>query len=129
MKFFSPTRLLTRAVLPIAMAIVLVPMILNYGMGYISTVDRIGNGEDVSSQEILGAGTQGIPLGETQEQAEKVLGTNSVSVPSKNAGETCRGYELAQTKQHLVLCYAKRETSAGPRMVVTSSRIDIGKLG
>lgn len=115
-----------RVLAPIGAAVVLVPVILNMGFGYIDTITRIGDGEEVEPTYMLESGEQGIRPGQTSEQAEKVLGQQSVPVASTVPGERCRGYALSATHKQLVVCYATRPTGPGgeQRWVVTSSRVD-----
>jgi hypothetical protein len=109
------------SVLSIGAAIVLVPMILNYGFGYIDTVDRVGNGEDVEATAMLDAGSYGIRPGQTSQQAERVLGADAMTVASSKAGERCRGRSLKPLPQQLIVCFGEQPAASdgSPRWVVT----------
>lgn len=108
--------------------LVLVPIILNMGFGYIDTIARIGDGEDVSPTYMQDAATQGIKPGQTSQQVEQVLGRNSEPVPSDTPGERCKGYPMKGTGQHMVICYAIRPVGpAGEqRWLVTRSYLKAG---
>ncbi len=118
-----------RHIVSIGAAVVLVPIILNYGFGYISTVERIGNGEDVAPTAMQDAVKDGIPPGQTQQEAERVLGSNSTPVASDTPGTTCRGYPFGKTRNHLVVCYKTVGSDGNEQFIVTDSRVAAGKLG
>lgn len=110
-----------KAAVSIGAAIVLVPLILNMGLGYIDTIERIGDGEEVSSTNMLDAAKNGIKPGATSEEAEKVLGHNTTAVASDRAGENCKRYALGDTGKGMVVCYSTQGTGANQHWLVTRS--------
>lgn len=113
-------RSVLRSVMSIGLAIVLVPVILNLGFGYFDTIERVGDGEDVSPTNMMDAPTQGIRPGTTSERVEQLLaGRNARQLDGTTPGERCSGYDTGVAKQVLAVCY----TEQGGRWIVSSSSL------
>lgn len=115
---------MNRNVVSIGAAIVLVPLILNFGLGYIDTIDRIGRGEDVTSEQVLDAGTKGIRPGDTSARVEQLLGSKWEAHATEVAGETCRAYPLTDAAGRLVVCFGTAGTADEARWKVTRAELD-----
>src|SRR3990167_3507684 len=120
MLFKSPAHVFKTAIVA-GSALIIVPVILNLGIGYVDTIERIGNGEDVPATNMLDAATQGVRPGQTSEQAEKVLGHITTPVASDRPGERCQRYALAKLPAGMVVCYETRMIGGEQRWVVSRS--------
>lgn len=116
--------MLLRNVLSIGVAVAAVPLILNFGFGYIDTIDRVGRGEEVTGEEIVDAGTEGIRPGQTSAQVEQLLGSKWEARAAKAPGETCRAYPLTDAAGSLVVCFGTSGTADEARWKVTRAAVE-----